>query len=77
MLHGSSGVPEADLTRAVEAGLTKVNIATHLNAAFTRAIRDHLTGHPEMVGPRRYVAAGRDAVAREVTRLLKLVRATH
>ncbi|GAA0895704.1 MULTISPECIES: class II fructose-bisphosphate aldolase [Streptomyces violaceusniger group] len=76
VLHGSSGVPEADLTRAVEAGLTKVNIATHLNVAYTRAIRDHLAGHPEVVDPRRYVAAGREAVAREVTRLLKLVRAT-
>ncbi|OPF75031.1 fructose-bisphosphate aldolase [Streptomyces antioxidans] len=76
VLHGSSGVPEADLTRVVEAGLTKVNIATHLNVAYTRAIRDHLAGHPEVVDPRRYVAAGREAVAREVTRLLKLVRAT-
>ncbi|MBP8533502.1 class II fructose-bisphosphate aldolase [Streptomyces sp. MK37H] len=76
VLHGSSGVPEADLTRAVQAGLTKVNIATHLNVAYTRAIRDHLAGHPEVVDPRRYVAAAREAVAREVTRLLKLVRAT-
>ncbi|MET7935493.1 class II fructose-bisphosphate aldolase [Streptomyces sp. NPDC005322] len=76
VLHGSSGVPEADLTRVVEAGLTKVNVATHLNVAYTRAIRDHLAGHPEVVDPRRYVAAARDAVAREVARLLKLVRAT-
>ncbi|MCQ8827846.1 class II fructose-bisphosphate aldolase [Streptomyces malaysiensis] len=76
VLHGSSGVPEADLTRAVGAGLTKVNIATHLNVAYTRAIRDHLTADPDVVDPRRYVAAARDAVAREVTRLLKLVRAT-
>ncbi|MEU0811569.1 class II fructose-bisphosphate aldolase [Streptomyces sp. NPDC005970] len=75
VLHGSSGVPEADLTRAVEAGLTKVNIATHLNVAYTRAIRDHLAAHPEAVDPRRYVAKARDAVAREVARLLPLLRA--
>lgn len=75
VLHGSSGVPEADLARAVTAGLTKVNIATHLNVAYTRAIRDHLGDHPEVVDPRRYVAAARDAVAREVTRLLALLRA--
>ncbi|MGW3569325.1 class II fructose-bisphosphate aldolase [Streptomyces sp. NPDC000941] len=75
VLHGSSGVPEADLTRAVEAGLTKVNIATHLNVAYTRAIRDHLAAHPEVVDPRRYVAKARDAVAREVARLLPLLRA--
>ncbi len=35
VLHGSSGVADADLTRAVEAGMTKVNIATHLNNVFT------------------------------------------
>jgi len=73
VLHGSSGVPEPDLTRAVAAGLTKVNIATHLNVAYTRAIRDHLADHPEVVDPRRYVAVAREAVAREVTRLLALV----
>ncbi|OMI36002.1 ketose-bisphosphate aldolase [Streptomyces sparsogenes DSM 40356] len=68
-------MPEADLTRAVEAGLTKVNIATHLNVAYTRAIRDHLAAHPEAVDPRRYIAAAREAVAREVARLLPLLRA--
>ena len=70
VLHGSSGVPDAELTRAVESGMTKVNISTHLNAVFTGAVRDHLVGDPEVVDPRRYVRAGRDAVAAETARLL-------
>ena len=40
VLHGSSGVPDAELARAVRAGMTKVNIATHLNKVFTAAVRD-------------------------------------
>lgn len=36
VLHGSSGVPDDGLESAVAAGITKVNIATHLNAALTR-----------------------------------------
>lgn len=75
VLHGSSGVPDAELTRAVEAGMTKVNIATHLNAVFTGAVRDRLADEPELVDPRRYVAAGRDALAAETARLLGVLRA--
>jgi Fructose-bisphosphate aldolase class-II len=30
VLHGSSGVPDEELVRAVKADMTKINIATHL-----------------------------------------------
>jgi fructose/tagatose bisphosphate aldolase len=75
VLHGSSGVPDDGLAAAVAAGLTKINIATQLNKAFTAAVRARLAGDPALVDPRRYGAAGRDAVAREVTRLLTVLRA--
>ncbi|MFF3373922.1 ketose-bisphosphate aldolase [Streptomyces sp. NPDC002680] len=70
VLHGSSGVSDADLLEAVRHGMTKINISTHLNNAFTTAVRDHLTAHPSAVDPRKYLGAGRGAVAAEVTRLL-------
>lgn len=69
VLHGSSGVPEADLARAVAAGMTKVNIGTHLNKVFTAAVRDRLSD-PDLVDPRKYLGPGRDAVAAAVARLL-------
>ena len=75
VLHGSSGVPDRDLAAAVEAGMTKVNIATQLNKVFTGAVRDYLSAEPAVVDPRRYGAAGRDAVASEVARLLDLLSA--
>jgi fructose-bisphosphate aldolase class II len=75
VLHGSSGVPDEDLTRAVTAGIAKVNIATHVNKVFTEAVRCHLSDHPNVVDTRKYFAAGRDAVAREVARLLESVLA--
>ena len=75
VLHGSSGVPDRDLAAAVEAGMTKINIATQLNKVFTGAVRDYLSAEPALVDPRRYGAAGRDAVASEVARLLDLLSA--
>jgi fructose-bisphosphate aldolase, class II len=77
VLHGSSGVPDEDLAAAVRAGMTKVNIATQLNKVFTGAVRRALTADPAMSDPRKYGAAGRDAVASEVARLLRLLKMGH
>jgi len=70
VLHGSSGVPDDGLAAAVAAGMTKINIATQLNKAYTAAVRASLAADPVLVDPRRYGAAGRDAIAGEVARLL-------
>ncbi|MGH3316695.1 MAG: class II fructose-bisphosphate aldolase [Nocardioidaceae bacterium] len=75
VLHGSSGVPDDDLSRAVEAGMTKVNIATQLNKVFSATVRGYLGEHPEVVDTRKYLGAAREAVAAEVTRLLAVLRA--
>jgi fructose-bisphosphate aldolase class II len=75
VLHGSSGVPDEDLRRAVAAGMTKVNIATQLNKTFTTAVRDYLTEHPAVVDTRKYLGTARDAVAAEVARLLGILAA--
>jgi fructose-bisphosphate aldolase class II len=75
VLHGSSGVPDEGLAAAVAAGMTKINVATQLNKVFTAAVRARLAADPALVDPRRYGADGRDAVAEEVARLLKVLRA--
>lgn len=73
VLHGSSGVGDEGLTRAVAAGMTKVNVSTHLNKAFTRAARAYLDAHPETVDPRKYLGSARDAVATAVAGLLSVL----
>jgi fructose-bisphosphate aldolase, class II len=73
VLHGSSGVSEAQLQRAVAAGITKVNIATRLNHAFTVAVRASLAEDPSLVDPRRYLGPARAAVAAEACRLLRVL----
>jgi fructose-bisphosphate aldolase class II len=76
VLHGSSGVSDSDLQKAVKAGMSKINIATHLNNVFTHEIRQALDSNPKLVDPRKYIAPGRDAVATEVARLLILLSLT-
>ncbi|MGP3533507.1 class II fructose-bisphosphate aldolase [Microbacterium sp. RD1] len=75
VLHGSSGLSDDQLRGAVRAGMTKINISTHLNGLFTGAVRTALEEAPALVDPRKYVAPGRQAVASEITRLLRLLDA--
>lgn len=77
VLHGSSGVPDDVLVAAVAAGIRKVNISTHLNGHFTRAVREYLTARPEVVDSRRYFRPGTEAVQREAARLLQLINEPH
>lgn len=60
VLHGSSGVPDAELAAAVTGGIAKVNVGTALNIAMTTAIRAYLAAHPEAVDSRKYLSVGRD-----------------
>ncbi|WP_242900754.1 class II fructose-bisphosphate aldolase [Actinomadura terrae] len=73
VLHGSSGVPDATLAAAVRHGMTKINIATHLNAVLTAEVRRALDADPALVDPRKYLQPARNAVSREVTRLLDVL----
>ena len=73
VLHGSSGLSDDELRGAVQSGMTKINISTHLNGLFTRALREVLDERPDVVDPRKYVSAGRDAIAAETARLLTLL----
>jgi len=77
VLHGSSGVPDDTIVRGIRSGLTKINVSTHLNGAFTDAIRVYLAQHPSAVDSRKYLAAGRDAVRLEAGRLLRLFASAH
>jgi fructose-bisphosphate aldolase class II len=70
VLHGSSGVADDELRKAVAAGITKINVGTLLNVNFTRAIRASLASDATVTDPRKYLAPARVAVAEAVAALL-------
>jgi fructose-bisphosphate aldolase class II len=73
VLHGSSGLPDEELQRAVTAGMSKINFGTALNIAYSAAVRDRLAADPALVDPRRYLTPARDAMTASASHLLRLV----
>lgn len=71
VLHGSSGVSDKNMALAIRAGMTKINVSTHLNKVYTDTARETLTATPEVVDTRKWTAPASAALSDEVARLLR------
>jgi fructose/tagatose bisphosphate aldolase len=57
---------------AIAAGMTKINVSTHLNKVFTTSVRTTLGADPALVDSRKWLGPARAAVEDETFRLLTL-----
>ncbi|MCG9535498.1 tagatose bisphosphate family class II aldolase [Providencia huaxiensis] len=62
VLHGASGIPDADVRHCIELGICKVNVATELKIAFSDAIKQYFIENPEATDPRHYLVPGKAAM---------------
>ena len=62
MLHGASGVPDEAVQKTIGLGICKVNFATELRDAYTKAVRPVLANDASVFDPKVYGKAGRAAV---------------
>jgi len=72
VLHGSSGVSDEGMRAAIAAGMTKINVSTHLNKVFTNSVRTTLGADPALVDSRKWLGPARSAVEEETFRLITM-----
>jgi fructose-bisphosphate aldolase class II len=75
VLHGSSGVLDADITESIRLGICKVNTATQLTQAFTGAIRARLAEDSAEPDPRKYLGPAREAMKERVRERMRFLGA--
>lgn len=71
VLHGSSGVPDKDVQKAISLGVRKVNIDTNIREAFVKGVREAVKD-PKEIDPRKILGPARDemtAIVREKIRV--------
>lgn len=62
VLHGSSGVPEESLKKAISLGICKINIDTDIRAAFARAVKEFVGDNPDEIDPRKILGPASKAM---------------
>ena len=71
LVFTSSG-SEADVQECVQRGMCKVNFATELRAAYTDAVKKLLEEKPDTFDPKKFGAAGMEAVKEQVMLRMKM-----
>jgi ketose-bisphosphate aldolase len=74
-LHGGSGIDQAQLRAAIEAGVGKVNVSSRVTRALAAGIRAAWADDPEQLDLRRYLGAGRERVQAMAAGYLELTGA--
>ena len=58
VLHGGSGIDEEKIQKAISCGISKININTELQQAWTKGVREKLDSDKEVYDPRKVIGAG-------------------
>lgn len=72
VLHGSSGVPDDAIEKAIKLGVRKVNIDTNIREAFVQACRDVLNKDAREIDPRKVLGPAREAATAIIREKIRL-----
>lgn len=66
VLHGGTGIPEDQIKKAIELGVSKINVNTECQLAFAKATREYIEAGKDKEGkgfdPRKLLAPGTEAI---------------
>jgi len=76
VLHGGTGIPEDQIKKAIELGVSKINVNTECQLAFAKATREYIESGKDKEGkgfdPRKLLAPGTNAIKEVVYQKLDM-----
>lgn len=73
VLHGGTGIPDEDIVRSIECGITKININTELQTVWNDEIRKYLINNKEIYDPRKIIGSGEEKIKNVISNKLHLL----
>lgn len=74
VLHGASNVPYDLVSKAIDLGISKVNIATDLKIPFSDALREYLVNNPNESDPRKYMVNAKESMSKIVEEKIRVCK---
>lgn len=72
VLHGASGIPDEDIKKAIELGITKINIDTEIRNAFKLGVAGFIKENPDTIDPRKILKPAIKEMSDIVKRKIRL-----
>ena len=73
VLHGGTGIGDDLIRKAITCGISKLNINTELQIAWSNAVRDFVTNNQGVYDPRKVIKAGEMAMKEAICKKLELL----
>ncbi|MFA5407626.1 MAG: class II fructose-1,6-bisphosphate aldolase [Bacilli bacterium] len=67
VLHGGTGISSQTITRAINAGICKININTELQIVWSSAVRNFLNNDAITYDPRKVIGSGEKAIKQVIS----------
>ncbi len=81
VLHGGTGIPEDMIKRAIDLGVSKINVNTECQLSFADATRKYIESGKDLEGkgfdPRKLLAPGYEAIKATVKEKMELFGSVH
>ncbi|KKS44539.1 MAG: Fructose-1,6-bisphosphate aldolase, class II [Candidatus Azambacteria bacterium GW2011_GWB1_42_17] len=72
VLHGGSGMSEADFKNSIDSGISVVHINTEIRVAFTEALKETIKEKPEETTPYKILTPSIEAMKKVIEEKLKI-----
>ncbi len=72
VLHGSSGVPNEAIEKAIPLGISKLNIDTDLRVQFSQGVKELLAANPDEIDPRKILAPAKEKMKARIIEKMNL-----
>lgn len=66
VLHGGTGIDDYKIKKAIEIGISKININTELQREWSNAVREYLNKENIVYDPRKVIGSGESAIKESV-----------
>lgn len=73
VLHGATGLDDKTLIKCIKSGITKININTQLQVAWSKAVRNYLENNKEIYDPRKIISSGENAIKEIIRNKLEIL----
>lgn len=66
VLHGGTGIPDYDIKKAIECGISKININTELQIAWHNGVKEFIKENENIYDPRKVIGSGKESMMKKI-----------
>ena len=74
VMHGGSGLSSEILRKAIQCGITKINVNSDIQAVWHEAVTKFINNNPDIYDPRKVIMSGKEAMDKFIEEKINILK---